>query len=697
MAKIRNLGVIAHVDAGKTTCSERILYFTGKIHKTGEVHDGAATMDYLPEEQERGITITSAATQTEWRDHTFNLIDTPGHVDFTAEVERSLRVLDGAIVVFCGVAGVEAQSETVWRQAARYHVPRIAFINKMDRIGSNFSSAVDSIRQRLGAVPVAIQIPYGSEKEFRGVIDLVTMELIDYSQNLQSGQHDRPPVRVPIPLHLRDLAQQHREHVIEEVTKYDDEVMRKYLHGEEVTAEDLRAAIRVGTVRNLLTPVLCGAALRNIGVQPLLDSVVDYLPSPLDISGFLGRHPDRPDEEVKRLPDPNEPLSALAFKTVGDKNGDLTFLRVYSGRMTKGDELWNPKRRQHERVGRLFVMHADSRGAVDAAEAGDIVAIIGAKNTLTGDTLCEREHPVVFGAMEFPRTVISLSVEPVAKTDRDRLGEALAQMAKEDPTFERKQDPETNETVISGMGELHLEVLMSRLTREHKVAVKTGAPKVAYKMTISRPCELESRHIKQSGGHGQYAVAKFKFEPEDANGEIVFEEKVKGGNIPREFFGPLEKGLRESSLRGGRAGFPFVDFKATVYDGSAHDVDSSANSFQECGRLAFRMLIETVPTVLLEPIMKMEVSAPEENIGDVIGSLNARRAMIEEVMQGAGGFRTVRGQVPLAEMFAYTTTIRSMTQGRGTYTMEPLRYAAVPKALADEIIAKRAEEREKAR
>ncbi|MBI3271248.1 MAG: elongation factor G [Planctomycetes bacterium] len=687
MARVRNLGVIAHVDAGKTTCSERILYFTGKIHRTGEVHDGTATMDYLPEEQERGITITSAATNCEWRDHILNLIDTPGHVDFTAEVERSLRVLDGAIVVFCGVAGVEAQSETVWRQAAKYHVPRIAFINKMDRIGANFFSAVDSIRQRLGAIPVPIQLPYGTEKEFRGMIDLISMELIEYK-----GDINLPPTRHPIPLHLRDLAEKHREHVIEEVSRYDDEVTRKYLHGEQVTAEDLRAAIRLGTVRNLITPVLCGAALRNVGVEPLLDAAVEFLPSPLDIADVVGQTPDGSAEE-KRGHDPNEPFSALAFKTVGDRNGDLTFLRVYSGRMTKGDELWNPKRRITERVGRLYVMHANSRTPVEYAEAGNIVAIIGAKNTITGDTLCDPDHPIVFGAMDFPSTVISLSIEPASKADRDRLGEALAQMEKEDPTFERKVDEDTKETIISGMGELHLEVLLSRLTREHKVAVKTGQPKVAYKQTIAREVEVESRHIKQTGGHGQYAVAKFRFSPNpEANGDILFEETVRGGNIPREYFAPLESGLRESAARGGKAGVPYVDFKAEVYDGSAHDVDSSAMAFKECGRLAFRIMLESTPSVLLEPIMKLEVVSPEENVGDIMGSLQARRALIEEVVAN-GHLRTIRGQVPLAEMFAYTTTIRSMSQGRASFTLEPLRYAQVPKAIAEEVLAAREAEK----
>ncbi len=673
---------MAHIDAGKTTVSERILFFSGKIRRVGEVHDGEATMDYLEEEQKRGITITSAATQCFWKGYRINLIDTPGHVDFTAEVERSLRVLDGAVAVFCAVAGVEAQSETVWRQANKYKVPRICFINKMDRIGANFEKALRSIRTKLGARAAPIQIPIGAEKDFQGVIDLIEGQEIYFDD--PEGMQFRIQ---PLSPENQAVYTSARETLLESLAEIDDDFCEKFLGGEAIDAGTLRAVLRQGTVSGALNPVLCGAALKNKGVQQLLDAVCHYLPCPTDIS-VEGKDPASPAEVVERRPLRDEPFSGIAFKTIADKNGDLTFIRIYSGELRRGDEVYNPNRRISERIGRLYLMHAAQRIPIeDAAGAGDIVAVIGLKKSYTGDTLCDERHPILYGAMDFPETVISQAIEPVSTMDRDKLANTLAILAKEDPTFNRQMDPETGEMIISGMGELHLEIIVNRIVNEFKVHARVGKPSVAYRQTISGRVEVEGRHIKQTGGHGQFAVVNMIFEP-CGQTENVFEDKIVGGTVPREYIPSVGRGLREAFRRGGALRFPFVNIKAILFDGKAHEVDSSDLAFQLAGSLAFREALSRVRVILLEPRMRFEIVVPAEYLGDVVGDLNSRRAEVHEI-ETEGNLRTIRGLVPLAEMFNYTTNLRSMTQGRGTSSLEPAEYSTVPESIAEKVRAER--------
>ena len=676
----RNFGVIAHIDAGKTTFSERILYITGKSHKIGEVHEGAATMDYLEEERKRGITITSAATTCFWREHRMSLIDTPGHVDFTAEVERSLRVLDGAVGVFCAVAGVQPQSETVWRQANRYKVPRVAFVNKMDRTGADFYKAVESMRTRLNANPVPLVMPIGKEKSFQGVVDLVRMVSCIWSED------DAREMTVgEIPAELMAEAKKRRDVMVEAVAECHDAVLEKFVEGEEISMEEIMMAIRKGALDMKITPVFCGSAFKDKGVQNVLDAIVDYLPCPIDRPPLEGFNPDK-DEKVARPLMPDQPFAGLVFKTISDPNGDLTFIRVYTGEMTAGERYYNGRTRKYERIGRLMRMHAAQREPIDIARAGDIIAAIGIKESITGDTLSTKEHPVVYEAMAFPDTVISMSIEPESGGDRDKLGEVLGKLVREDPTFKASTDPQTSETVISGMGELHLEVKCNMIMNDYKIPVKVGRPKVAYKMTLKGPKTVEARHIKQSGGSGQFAVARVKFSTDPEVESLKFIDGVKGGSVPREYIPAVEAGIENAVKGGGRAGFPFVKIVAELYDGQAHDVDSNAMAFETAGVLAFRMASEN-NSLLLEPIMKIEVEAPEDKTGDVIGDLSSRRGIIEEMISKPGGISAVTGKVPLAEMFQYSTRLRSMTQGRGTYSMEPASYEPVPPNIAEKVLA----------
>ncbi|MBK8097042.1 MAG: elongation factor G [Planctomycetes bacterium] len=675
----RNFGVIAHIDAGKTTFSERILYITGKSHKIGEVHEGAATMDYLEEERKRGITITSAATTCKWRDHRLSLIDTPGHVDFTAEVERSLRVLDGAVGVFCAVAGVQPQSETVWRQANRYKVPRVAFVNKMDRTGANFDKAVASMRSRLNANPVPLVMPIGSEKAFQGVIDLVHMRACVWSED------DAREMEVGgIPDELLAEAKKRREQMVEAVAECDDAVLEKFVEGEEVSVEEIMRAIRKGTLDLKITPVFCGSAFKDKGVQNVLDAIVDYLPHPLDVPPIEGTNPET-DEKVVRELLPDQPFAGLVFKTISDPNGDLTFIRIYTGEMQQGEKYYNARTRRFERIGRLVRMHAAQREPIDLARAGDIVAAVGIKDSITGDTLSTRENPVIYEAMNFPDTVISMAIEPKATADRDKLSEVIGKFVREDPTFKARTDEQTGQMVISGMGELHLEVKCNMIMNDYKIPVVVGRPKVAYKMTLKGPKDVEARHIKQSGGSGQFAVVRVRFSTDDAIEDVEFIDSVKGGSVPREYIPSVGNGIEAAVKGGGRVGFPYVKVRAELWDGQSHDVDSSTMAFEAAGILAFRLASEN-NSLLLEPIMKIEVECPEEKTGDVIGDLSSRRGLIEEMVAKPGGISAVTGKVPLAEMFQYSTSLRSMTQGRGTYTMEPASYEPVPPNIATKVL-----------
>jgi elongation factor G len=677
----RNIGIIAHIDAGKTTVSERVLYITGKSHKVGEVHEGAATMDYLEEERKRGITITSAATTCFWKEHRFNLIDTPGHVDFTAEVERSLRVLDGAVGVFCGVAGVQPQSETVWRQGNRYGVPRIAFVNKMDRTGANFDHAVETMRVRLRANAVPIQIPIGREKDFLGVVDLVEMKAYTWHE-----KDDAREVEIgDVPPELMEKALKAREAMIEGVAEFHDTMLEKFVEGEPISVEEIKQAIRAGCHALKLTPVLCGAAFKDKGVQNMLDAVVDYLPSPLDVKPIEGTNPDDGSVVVRPLL-PTEPTSALAFKTISDANGDLTFLRVYHGVIQQGQKYYNPRNRREERIGRLVRMHAAQREPINEAKAGDICAAVGLRDTITGDTLTTREQPLVLESMQFPDTVISLAIEPKSSGDRDRLSEVIGKLIREDPTFKARTDEQTGQMVISGMGELHLEVITNRILSEFKVQVVVGRPKVAYKQTLTAPKNVEARHIKQSGGSGQFAVVKVRFTTDmNLTDDVEFANKITGGAVPKEYIPSIQHGIESAAAGGGRLGFPFVKIRAELYDGQYHDVDSSTMAFEAAGMLAFRMAMENNST-LLEPIMKIEAESPEQYTGDVIGDLSSRRGIIEEMVTKPDGITSVRGKVPLAEMFQYSTALRSMTQGRGHYSMEPFSYEAVPGNIAEKVL-----------
>ncbi len=684
LTRLRNFGIMAHIDAGKTTISERVLFYSGKAHKMGEVHDGAATMDYLAEERERGITITSAATTCEWNGYVMNLIDTPGHVDFTAEVERSLRVLDGAVAVFDAAEGVEAQSETVWRQADRHEVPRIAFINKMDKIGADFFEAVASIRERLGARPVPLQIPIGSGSQFTGLIDLVQEKAITYDIESAGAKFEE----IEIPDELKEEAAYHRHQLLEVAAEFDDALMEKVIEDEPVTVEELKAALRKGTIATQIFPTLLGTALKNKGIQRLLDAIIDYLPSPLDLPPVEGTNPDSGEKE-ERPDDPNAPFTALAFKTISEKTGDLTFIRVYSGVLQSGSTVYNSTKQKKERIGRLYRMHAGAREQIDEIRAGDIAAAVGVKQTVTGDTLCDPDKPIVLESIDFPDPVISMSIEPTSRQDRDKLGDTLARLAKEDPTFTYFTDPETNETVIAGMGELHLEVLKNRIVRDYNVGATVGAPRVAYRQTLRNAVEVEGRHVKQSGGSGQFAVVKVRFEPLPGSGEIEFHDEIRQGAVPREYIPSVGRGIERAAELGGKHRFPFVGFKAALYDGSSHEVDSSDMAFETAGRLSFNLAFTPENTVLLEPVMKVEVQTPEEFLGDVIGDLNSRRARVSDV-DARAHLRVISGEVPIAEMFAYSSRLRSLTQGRGTYSMEPLGYEPVPVETAKRVYEERA-------
>jgi elongation factor G len=689
LARTRNIGIIAHIDAGKTTVTERILFYTKKTYKIGEVHEGTAVMDWMPQEQERGITITAAATTCFWGDHRINIIDTPGHVDFTVEVERSLRVLDGAVVVFDGVAGVEPQSETVWRQADRYGVPRFCFINKLDRTGADFWRGVASIEERLGANAVPVQIPIGSEDTFRGVIDLINMRAITYGDDAVDEV-----IEGDIPAELLARAEKQRAKMIEAVAEMDDDLTHKYLEGQELTADEIRRGLRLGTLQNKIVPVLTGSALKNKGIQPMLDAVVDYLPSPLDVPPVIGQNP-KTGAEVLRTVDDTEPFAALAFKIVADPFvGKLAFFRVYSGTLKAGSYVYNATKDKKERIGRILQLHANHREEIEQVYAGDIAAAVGLKETFTGDTLSDPEHPVILEAITFPEPVIEVKVEPKTKADQDKLAIALQRLAEEDPTFRVKTDAETGETLIAGMGELHLEVIVDRMVREFRVAANVGRPQVSYRETIRRAAEGNGRFVRQTGGRGQYGHAVIKLEPADKGSGYEFVDKVVGGSIPREYIKSVDAGIREALETGVYAGYPVVDVRATLHDGSYHDVDSSEMAFKIAGSMAVKDAFEKADPTILEPIMKVEVIMPEEFMGDVIGDLNARRGHIEGMeTRGVGeGHRTqvVRAFVPLAQMFGYATDLRSMTQGRATYSMEFSHYAEVPQAIASELVAKSA-------
>ncbi len=677
----RNIGIIAHIDAGKTTTTERVLFYTGRVHKIGEVHDGAATMDWMVQEQERGITITSAATTAQWKGHRINIIDTPGHVDFTVEVERSLRVLDGACGVFDAKGGVEPQSETVWRQADKYRVPRIAYVNKMDIIGADFLMCVEQMRTRLGAKAVPIQLPIGAEDKFVGMIDLVENHAIIYTDDLGATSESRD-----IPDDMKELAVKYRTELIEAAAEVDEELMMKYLEGEEITIAELKAALRRGTVNCELFPVLCGSSYRNKGVQPMLDAVVDYLPSPLDVPSIKGVTAEG--ENVERHSSDEEPFSALAFKIMTDPFvGKLAFFRVYSGTLSSGSYVLNSTKGRRERIGRIMQMHANHREELETVYAGDIAAAVGLKETTTGDTLCDEKSVVILESMEFPDPVISQSIEPKTKADQDKLGIALSKLAEEDPTFKTHTDIETGQTIISGMGELHLEIIVDRLRREFKVECNTGAPQVAYKETITQRVEQEGKFVRQSGGRGQYGHVKIILEPLERGAGYVFENKIVGGVIPKEYIPAVDEGIHEALQNGVLAGYPVLDVKATLYDGSYHDVDSSEMAFKIAGSMAFKAGAQKAGPVILEPIMRVEITVPEEYMGDVMGDVNSRRGRIEG-MDSRGNAKVVRGFVPLSEMFGYSTSLRSRTQGRGTFSMEFNSYEEVPKSIAQEIIAK---------
>ncbi|WP_406677326.1 elongation factor G [Moorella sp. ACPs] len=683
LEKTRNIGIMAHIDAGKTTTTERILFYTGRVHRMGEVHDGNATMDWMVQEQERGITITSAATTCFWRDHRINIIDTPGHVDFTVEVERSLRVLDGAIAVFCSVGGVEPQSETVWRQADKYGVPRIAYINKMDRIGADFYRGVKMIADRLGANPVPIQLPIGAEDNFRGLVDLIRLKAIYFTDELGTTIEEGP-----VPEDMEELVREYREKLLEAVAESDEELMLKYLEGEELTEEEIKAGIRKATIAVKIVPVLCGSSFKNKGVQPLLDAVVDFLPAPTDVPAIQGIDPETGSEDERHSSD-NEPFAALAFKIMADPYvGKLTFFRVYSGTIKSGSYVYNSTKGRRERIGRILRMHANHREEVDEAYAGDIAAAVGLKETTTGDTLCDEQHPIVLEAMEFPEPVISVAIEPKTKADQEKMSLALQKLAEEDPTFKMHTDPETGQTIISGMGELHLEIIVDRLLREFKVGAKVGRPQVAYKETIRRPVKAEGKFIRQTGGRGQYGHVVIEVEPQEPGKGYEFVNKIVGGVVPKEYVPAVDAGVQEAMSNGVLAGYPVVDVRVSLVDGSYHEVDSSEMAFKIAGSLAFKDAAKKAGPVLLEPIMKVEVVVPEEYMGDVIGDLNARRGRVEG-MEPRAGAQVIRAFVPLAEMFGYATDLRSRTQGRGTYVMQFDHYEEVPQNIAAEIIAKR--------
>jgi len=679
LEKTRNIGIVAHIDAGKTTTTERILFYTGRVHRIGEVDEGSATMDWMVQERERGITITSAATTCTWRDHRINIIDTPGHVDFTVEVERSLRVLDGAVVLVTAVEGVQPQSETVWRQADRYRVPRIVFVNKMDRSGADYLRVVQMLRERLGAHPVPVQLPIGAEDGFRGVVDLIRLKSIIYLDDLGTRSDE-----TEIPPELWELAQRLREELVEAAVEQDEELLHSYLEGRPIGEEEIRRGLRRGTLSSALVPVLCGSAFRNKGVQPLLDAIIDFLPSPLDLPPVRGVDP-RSGQPVLREAREDAPFAALAFKIVTDPYvGKLTYFRVYSGRLEAGSYVYNANKGQRERISRILQMHANHREDIPAVSAGNVVAAVGLRLTATGDTLCDESAPVVLEAMQFPEPVIAVAVEPKTKADEDRLTASLAKLAEEDPTFKVRFDPETGQTLISGMGELHLEIIVDRLLREFKVEANVGRPQVAYKETVRQAARAEGRYVRQTGGRGQYGHVVLQVEPLPRGGGYEFVDKITGGRIPREFIPAVEAGVREAAESGILAGYPVVDVRVLLLDGSYHEVDSSEMAFKIAASLGFKEAVQRAQPVLLEPIMRVEVITPEQYMGEVIGDLNARRGRIV-AMEQQGNSRVVRALVPLAEMFGYATALRSATQGRATYTMEPSHYEEIPPALAEAI------------
>jgi len=684
LIRYRNIGIMAHIDAGKTTVTERVLFYTGVSYKIGEVHEGEATMDWMEQERERGITITSAATTCFWKDHHVNIIDTPGHVDFTIEVERSLRVLDGAVAVFCGVGGVEPQSETVWRQADRYKVPRIAFVNKMDRIGADYFGVVKEIETKLHGNPVAMQIPVGEYEDFHGIIDVLTRKMATFS-----GEEDKGSVItwVDVPAEYKDKVEELRTIIVEKACDFDDGMAERYLDGKEISIEEIKAALRKGVISQNLTLVFGGSAFKNKGVQLLLDAVIDYLPSPLDVPAIKGKNPAGDEEERKT--DPNGPFCALAFKIMMDPFvGSLTFARVYSGSLSAGSYVYNASKGKTERVSRLLKMHANKREEIKAVSAGDICAMVGVKDVMTGDTICDEEHPIILESITFPESVISMAIEPKGKGDYEKMSIALRKLMQEDPSFRFTYDPETNQTIIKGMGELHLEIIVDRLLREHKVESNVGKAQVAYKETIQRSVDSEGKFIRQSGGHGQYGHVWLKVEPLERGTGIQFENDISGGTIPKEFIPGIEKGFREATDAGVLAGYPVVDLKATVYDGSYHDVDSSELAFKIAASMAFKDACTKASPVILEPIMKVEVLTPEENMGDVIGDLNARRGRILG-MESKKGVQVIDAEVPLAEMFGYSTTLRSLTKGRANYSMQFEVYREVPRHVQDQLVVKK--------
>ena len=687
LEKVRNIGIMAHIDAGKTTTTERILFYTGRVHRLGETHEGAATMDWMAQEQERGITITSAATTCHWKGHRINIIDTPGHVDFTVEVERSLRVLDGAVSVFCAKGGVEPQSETVWRQANKYHVPRMAYVNKMDIMGADFFRVVDMMKDRLGANAVPIQLPIGKEGDFKGIIDLVRMRAEVYYDDEGKDVRDED-----IPAELLEQAEEYRQKLIESVAESDEALMEKFFEGEELTVEEINAAIRKATIDCTMNPVLCGTSYRNKGVQPLLDAVVEYMPSPLDIPAIKGVDVDDPEKELERHPSDDEPFSALAFKIMTDPFvGKLAFCRVYSGVLESGSYAYNSSKRKRERVGRLVMMHANHREEVETVYTGDICGIVGLKDTTTADTLCDEKHPIILESMEFPDPVIQVAIEPKTKAGQDKMTMALVKLAEEDPTFKTYTDQQTGQTIIAGMGELHLEIIVDRLMREFKVEATVGKPQVAYRETIRKAAKAEGRYVRQTGGHGQFGHCWIEIEPVRPGEGYSFENKIVGGVIPKEFIAPIDAGIREAAQSGILGGFEVVDFKATVYDGSYHDVDSSEMAFKIAGSMAFKEALAKADPCLLEPMMKVEVIIPEQYMGDVIGDISSRRGRIEG-MDARMGEQTVHAYVPLSEMFGYATDLRSRTQGRGLFTMQFDHYEEVPKSIAEKVTGSRKSE-----
>jgi len=686
LERTRNIGIMAHIDAGKTTTTERVLYYTGRSYKIGEVHEGTATMDWMVQEQERGITITSAATTSFWRDCRINIIDTPGHVDFTMEVERSLRVLDGAIAILDAVSGVEPQTETVWRQADKYKVPRIVYVNKMDRVGADYYRCLAMLKDRLGAHPVAIQIPLGREDQFKGVINLIEQTAYVWSDSGDLGQSFET---VDIPAEFKAQADEYREKMIEGLAEVDDHLMEKYLGGEKVTPEEIKAAVRAGTISMKLFPIICGASFKNKGVQPMLDAVVDYLPSPLDIPAVSGMNPETQEREA-REPEAKAPFSALAFKIMNDPFvGQLTFVRVYSGTLNSGSGVYNSTRDKKERIGRLVRMHANKREEIESISAGDIAAVVGLKDTRTGDTLCDPNKPIILESMDFPAPVIAVAIEPKTKADEEKLGQSLGRLAMEDPTFKVNVDPETNQTLIHGMGELHLEIIVDRLLREFKVEANVGKPQVAYRETIRQKAEAQGRFVRQTGGRGQYGDVWLEIEPSQVGTGVVFENKLKGPAIPREYVPAVEKGIKEAAETGVLAGYPVVDIHVSLTDGSYHEVDSSEMAFKIAASMGFKEVCRKAKPVLLEPVMDVEVVVPSEYQGAVVGDLNSRRGRVVS-MDSRGNAQVIRANVPLGQMFGYATDVRSMTQGRATYTMQFARYEEVPRNIAEEIMAKAA-------